>query len=132
MRDSQVIPGRAKPRGRFPHYRRAGDFIFVSGTSSRRPDDTIDGVGDIEVQTRAVLNNVASILREAGAELSNAVEICTYLVNMAQFDAYNRVYGEFFDYDGPARTTVAVAALPHPDLLIEIKAVAYAPRRQAC
>lgn len=136
MRDAQVIEGRAKPRGRFPHYRRAGDFIFVSGTSSRRADNSIEGAErdltglkqlDIEVQTRAVLNNVRAILVEAGADLKNVVEICSYLVEMADFDSYNRVYGEFFDYDGPARTTVAVKALPHPDLLIEIKAVAYAP-----
>lgn len=133
---SQVIAGRAAPRGRFPHYRRAGDFVFVSGTSSRRADNSIEGADrdaagtmqrDVAVQTRAVLNNVRAILAEAGADLSNVVEICSYLVDMQDFAAYNQVYGEFFDYDGPARTTVAVAELPHPDLLIEIKAVAYVP-----
>jgi 2-aminomuconate deaminase len=53
--------------------------------------------------------------------------VSTYLVNMADFDAYNEVYSEFFGYQGPARTTVAVAQLPHPQLLIEIKAIACRP-----
>jgi len=134
--DSAVVPGKARPRGTFPHFRRAGDFIFVSGTSSRRPDDSIAGaerdasgqqVLDIRVQTRAVLGNIRDILMSAGASLSDVVEVSTYLVNMADFSAYNEVYSEFFSYRGPARTTVAVAALPHPHLLIEIKAVAYRP-----
>jgi 2-aminomuconate deaminase len=133
---SAVLPGKAKPRGTFPHFRRAGDFIFVSGTSSRRADDSIAGAGcdasgrpllDIRVQTRAVLENIRDILASAGAALGDVVEVSTYLVNMADFEAYNEVYSEFFGYQGPARTTVAVAALPHPQLLIEIKAVAYRP-----
>ena len=133
---SAVLPGRARPRGSYPHFRRAGDFIFVSGTSSRRADDSIAGAGlddagrwvlDIRTQTRAVLENIRDILAAAGAALADVVEVSTYLVNMADFAGYNEVYSEFFGYDGPARTTVAVAALPHPQLLIEIKAVAYAP-----
>jgi 2-aminomuconate deaminase len=133
---SGVVPGKAKPRGTFPHFRRAGDFIFVSGTSARRADDSIAGAGcdasgrvllDIRVQTRAVLENIRDILASAGAALDDVVEVSTYLVKMADFGAYNEVYSEFFGYDGPARTTVAVAALPHPQLLIEIKAVAYRP-----
>ncbi|MGE8642741.1 MAG: RidA family protein, partial [Achromobacter sp.] len=63
----------------------------------------------------------------AGATLADVVEISTFLVNMNDFGGYNQVYGEFFDADGPARTTVAVHQLPHPQLLIEIKAVAYKP-----
>jgi len=133
---SAVLPGRAKPRGSYPHFRRAGDFIFVSGTSARRADDSIAGAGldtggrpllDIRTQTRAVLENIRDILAAAGGALADVVEVSTYLVNMADFAGYNEVYGEFFGYDGPARTTVAVAALPHPQLLIEIKAVAYVP-----
>ena len=57
------------------------------------------------------------------------VEVSTFLADMSDFAAYNSVYSEFFGYDGPARTTVAVAALPHPHLLIEIMAVAYRPSR---
>ena len=125
-KQSAVIEGRAKPRGRFPHFRRAGDFVFVSGTSSRRPDNSIEGTG-IATQTRAVIENIAAILKEAGGSLGDVVEICSYLVDMKDFDGYNQVYGRYFDEQGPARTTVAVAELPHPDLLIEIKAVAYLP-----
>jgi len=61
------------------------------------------------------------------ADLSDLVEISTFLVNMNDFGGYNEVYAEYFDYDGPTRTTVAVHQLPHPHLLIECKAVAYKP-----
>ena len=137
--ESKVLEGRAKPRGKYPHIKRAGDFLFVSGTSSRRADNTIagaevDALGttqlDIKAQTRAVLENVREILASAGAALKDVAEITTYLVNMNDFAGYNEVYGEFFDYDGPARTTVAVHQLPHPHLLIEIRAVAYKPIAQ--
>ena len=129
-----VIAGKAKPRGRFPHYHRAGDFIFVSGTSSRRPDNSfagvlVDAMGtadlDIRAQTRAVLENINDILKHTGASLADAVDVTTFLVNMNDFKGYNEVYGEYFDYEGPARTTVAVHQLPHPRLLIEMKVVAY-------
>lgn len=132
--DSKVVEGKAAPRGKYPHIKRAGDFLFVSGTSSRRYDNTIagaeiDSLGtarlDIRVQTRAVIENIRDILHSAGAQLNDVVEISTYLVNMGDFAGYNEVYGEFFGYDGPARTTVAVHQLPHPHLLIEIRATAY-------
>jgi 2-aminomuconate deaminase len=134
---AQVVVGKAPPRGAFPHYKRVGDFIFVSGTSSRRPDNSIAGANlapggdkmlDIEVQTRAVIENIRDILKAAGAGLEDIAEISAFLVDMADFDIYNRVYAEYFDHDGPARTTVAVRQLPHPDLVIEIKAVAYKPQ----
>lgn len=131
-----VVAGRATPRGRFPHVKRAGDFLFVSGTSSRRVDNTIAGASadamgtmvlDIRVQTRAVLDNIRGILQSVGADLCDVVEVCSYLVSMNDFGGYNEVYAEYFDIDGPARTTVAVHQLPHPQLLIEIKVVAYRP-----
>ncbi|HEV3182847.1 MAG TPA: RidA family protein [Steroidobacteraceae bacterium] len=133
---SAVLADKARPRGTFPHFRRAGDFIFVSGTSARRADDSIAGATldasgrpllDIRAQTRALLENIRDILAGAGAALTDVVEVSTFLTDMADFAAYNSVYSEFFGYEGPARTTVAVAALPHPHLLIEIKAVAYRP-----
>lgn len=134
--NARVIEGMAVPRGRFPHFRRAGDFLFISGTSSRRPDNSFVGVEvdefgttalDIAAQTRAVIENIRAILQQAGSDLDDVVEISTFLVNMNDFGGYNRVYGEYFDELGPARTTVAVHQLPHPHLLIEIKAVAYKP-----
>lgn len=133
-----VVEGKATPRGRFPHVKRAGDFLFVSGTSSRLPDNSIagaqvDAMGathlDIDVQTRAVLDNIRDILRSVDANLSDVVEISAFLVNMNDFAGYNAVYAEYFDFDGPTRTTVAVHQLPHPHLLIEIKAIAYKPRK---
>ncbi|MGA7218373.1 MAG: RidA family protein [Candidatus Sulfotelmatobacter sp.] len=134
--ESKVVEGKAAPRGKFPHIKRAGDFLFVSGTSARRADNSIagaevDAVGtarlDIRMQTRAVIENIGDILSSAGAALQDVVEISTYLVNINDFGGYNEVYGEYFGYDGPARTTVAVHQLPHPHLLIEIKATAYKP-----
>ena len=77
-----------------------------------------------------MIQNIGEILSSAGAGLKDLVEISTYLVNMNDFAGYNEVYGEFFGYDGPARTTVAVHQLPHPHLLIEIKAMAYKPQAQ--
>ncbi|GAA4692692.1 RidA family protein [Pseudonocardia yuanmonensis] len=134
--DAFLVPGRARPRGRYPHARRAGDFLHVSGTSSRRPDGSFAGAEvdefgttalDIRVQTRAVIENVREILQAAGAGLEDLVSVTTYLVSMNDFGGYNEVYAEFFDESGPARTTVAVHQLPHPHLLIEISAVAYRP-----
>ena len=133
---SRVLEGKATPRGKYPHLKRAGDFLFVSGTSARRSDNTIagaefDALGttrlDIREQTRAVIENIRDILESDGAQLTDLVEISTFLVNMNDFAGYNEVYGEFFGYDGPARTTVAAHQLPHPHLLIEIKALAYKP-----
>jgi 2-aminomuconate deaminase len=132
-----VLPGKARPRGRYPHYKRAGDFVYVSGTSSRRQDNTFAGAAvdeagttalDIREQTRAVIGNIADILAAAGAGLPDLVAVTAYLVNMNDFAGYNEVYGEFFDFEGPARTTVAVHQLPHPHLLIEMQAVAYIPQ----
>lgn len=123
----------ATPRGRYPLVKVAGGFVFVSGTSSRRPDNTIAGAVvdemgttelDIRVQTRAVIENIRDILATAGARLEDLVAVTTYLVNMNDFGGYNEVYGEYFDDNGPTRTTVAVHQLPHPHLLIEMQAVA--------
>jgi 2-aminomuconate deaminase len=136
MTNSKIVEGKAKPRGKYSHVRRAGDFLFVSGTSSRRADNSIagaevDALGtarlDVRVQTRAVLENIRDILTSVGASMSDVVEVSSFLVNMDDFDGYNEVYATFFEDDPPARTTVAVHQLPHPHLLIEIKATAYKP-----
>jgi 2-aminomuconate deaminase len=133
MSGATTVPGKAKPRGRFPHVKVAAGFAYVSGTSSRLPDNTIAGARvdemgtttlDIRVQTRAVLENIRDILAEVGAGLTDLVTVSAYLVSMNDFGGYNEVYAEFFDENGPARTTVAVHQLPHPHLLIEISAIA--------
>ena len=133
---NKAIEGKVTPRGAYPHLKRAGDFIFVSGTSSRRPDNTIAGVDiidemgtkhlNIEVQTSEVLNNIDNNLKKVGASLKDVVDVSTFLVNMNDFAGYNKAYAEFFDkVTGPTRTTVAVHQLPHPDLVVEIKVTAY-------
>ena len=83
---------------------------------------------DIRAQTRAVLRNIASILEHAGASLQDLVDAQVFLVNMNDFGGFNEVWAEFFDESGPTRTTVAVHQLPHPHLVIEIRATAYSPQ----
>jgi 2-aminomuconate deaminase len=131
----KVLSHKAKPRGKFPHLKRVGDFIYISGTSSRKPDNSFAGVEvdemgttnlDIKAQTKAVLENIDDLLQSEGFSLKNVVDVTCFLVNMNDFKGYNETYAAFFDYEtGPTRTTVAVHQLPHPHLLIEIKAVAY-------
>ncbi|MEM8583568.1 MAG: RidA family protein [Bacteroidota bacterium] len=136
MTEVQILKDKAQPLGNYPHVKRVGDFIYVSGTSSRRPDNThvgatqnADGewVLDIAAQTRAVIENIIALLGAMDAGKDDIIDITTFLVDMKDFKEYNEVYGEFFDHTGPTRTTVAVKELPHPNLLIEIKAVAYKP-----
>lgn len=126
----------ATPRGKYPHWKRAGDFILVSGISSRRPDNTFEGVTtdvagatvpDIRAQTRAVILNIRKILESAGAGLEDLVQVTCFLVDMKDFPGYNEAYGEFFSHGGPTRTTVAVRELPHPSIIIEINGMAFKP-----
>jgi len=139
MTDGKIVSGKATPLGAYPHVRRVGDFIFISGTSSRRADNSIEGfevVGgemkyDIRKQTRAVIENIRDYLAEENASLADVVDLTTFLVHMDDFAGYNEVYGEFFSpQTGPARTTVAVHQLPHPNLRIEIKAMAFKRAQQ--
>jgi len=134
--ESKVVKEKAQPLGNYPHVKRVGDFIFISGTSSRKADNTHigaeqDAAGkwqlDIRLQTRAVIENIGALLHSMNADLTHIIDVTTFLVDMTDFAGYNEVYGSFFDHTGPTRTTVAVHQLPHPNLLIEIKAVAYYP-----
>ena len=134
QRKAFILPDRAPALAHYPHARGAGDFVFVSGISCRRPDNSYEGVYhsadgtvslDIREQTRAVLENIATILAAAGLGLEHVVDLTTFLVNMSDYAGYNEVYNGFFDAaSGPSRTTVGVRELPHPHLLIEIKVVA--------
>jgi len=130
---NKILSDRAQPLGNYPHVKRVGNFIFVSGTSSRRSDNSHEGVEihkdgsvtlDIRKQTKAVIDNINTLLESIGANLSNLVDVTTFLVDMDDFKGYNEVYGEYFDHKGPTRTTVAVKELPHPNLLIEMKVIA--------
>lgn len=131
--ENKTLSDRAQPLGKYPHIKRVGKFVFVSGTSSRRPDNSHEGVTihpdgsvskDIRKQTKAVIENINTLLESIGANLSNLVDVTTFLVDMEDFKGYNEVYGSYFDHSGPTRTTVAVKELPHPNLLIEMKVIA--------
>jgi 2-aminomuconate deaminase len=129
-----ILDDRAQALARYPHARVVGNLIFVSGVSSRRFDNTHEGVTvhpdgrvekDIRAQTKAVLENIKAILAAAGAGLEHVVDITVYLTDMRDYGGMNEVYNQYFTKElGPARTTVAVRELPHPNLLIEMKAVA--------
>ena len=132
--DIIIASDRAQPLGRYPHTRRIGQWIFISGTSSRRPDNTYAGANqdsagdwqlDIHEQTQAVMENLRHYLQLNNADMQHLVDVTVFLKNMDDFDAYNEVYNSFFPETGPCRTTVAVADLPRPQILIEIKGTAY-------
>ena len=127
------------PVGAYPHARRVGDFIFVSGMGPRQPgSDRIpggpirDGDGnplpyDIRAQTRAVIENIRSVLEAAGSGLSAIVDVTSFLVDMDRdFTGYNEIYGKYFADIQATRTTVAVSALPTP-IAVELKVIAHAP-----
>jgi 2-aminomuconate deaminase len=136
--DATILEDHAPALAHYPHARRVGDLIFLSGTSSRRADGTHagviehgDGTVDLDIgeQTRAVIENIEKILEATDATLGDVVDLTVFLVDMEDYDGFNEVYNEFFEAEtGPTRTTVAVHELPHPNLLIEIKAVANLPR----
>jgi 2-aminomuconate deaminase len=129
-----ILDDRAQALARYPHARVVGDLVYVSGVSSRRHDNTHEGVTihpdgrlelDIRAQTRAVLVNIRTILEAAGCQLTDVVDMTVYLVDMKDYPGMNEIWNEHFTKEGgPARTTVAVHQLPHPNLLIEMKAVA--------
>ncbi len=124
------------PRGYYSPVRVVGELVFVSGTSSRRPDNTIAGATpvdemgttslDIVEQTAAVLHTIESHLSSVGLDRHDIVDATSYLVSMNDFAGYNRAWAEFFDgiEPAPCRTTVAVHQLPHPLLLVEISCTA--------
>lgn len=124
-----------EPVGAYPHARRVGNLLFLSGVGPRRPGSkaipgvTLDEAGrvvayDIEMQTRSVFENVRVILEDAGSGWERLVDVTVYLTDMqADFAAYNRLWAEYFPTDPPCRTTVEVGALPTP-IAIELKCVA--------
>ena len=137
--ESFLLQHKAAALANYPHMRAYGGLLYVSGISSRRPDNSHDGVTtgadgsvtkDIRAQTRAVLRNIGAILAVVGADVGHVVEATVFLVDMGDYAGYNEAWNEVFPVGlhAPARTTVAVHQLPHPNLLIEIKAVAVDPR----
>jgi len=121
-------PGAPAPRGPYSPAVQAGDFIYVSG---QIPIDPISGQvlsGDVQLETRQVLTNIANILKGCGATMSDVVRCGVFLIDAADFQAMNEVYAEFFGDAKPARTTIIVAALPLKGAKVEIDAIAYKPQ----
>jgi len=124
-----------EPVGLYPHARRVGDMLFLSGVGPRQrgaakiPGVDLNDAGeivsyDIEEQCRSVFQNVRYILEDAGSRWENIVDVTVFLTNMqADFSAYNRIYAEYFHDNKPCRTTVEVGSLPTP-IAIELKVIA--------
>jgi 2-aminomuconate deaminase len=136
MNDELIESSRApEPVGLYPHARRVGNLLFLSGVGPRErgkkeiPGVVLDQSGniesyDIEIQCRSVFRNVRYILEDAGSSWNNIVDVTVFLTNMKNdFAAYNRVYAEYFAENKPCRTTVEVNKLPTP-VAIELKVIA--------
>ena len=125
MSKSFESPRAAEPVGAFPHAKRVGNLLFLSGIGPRHPKTEQIPEG-IEAQTRACVENVKVILEDAGSSLEKVVDVTVFLTNIDRdFAAFNRVYGEFFEAIRPTRTTVGVVALPVP-ISVELKVIAEA------
>ena len=124
-----------EPVGAYPHSKRVGNLLFLSGVGPRKgnlkdiPGVNIDENGnvishDIETQCHSVFENVRIILEEAGCNWNNLVDVTVFLTDMHNdFDTYNRIYAEYFKDNQPCRTTVEVSSLPTP-IAIELKCIA--------
>ena len=124
-----------KPVGVYPHARKEGNLLFLSGVGPRNKNSNeIPGVDldkdgnvishDIEAQCHAVFNNIRNILEESGSKWDNLVDVTVFLTDMERdFDTYNRIYADYFKSNQPCRTTVGVTSLPTP-IAIELKCIA--------
>ncbi len=130
--DSQKAP---EPVGAYPHARRVGNLLFLSGVGPRErgtkkiPGVELDEGGnilsyDIATQCKSVFNNVKTIVEESGAKWENVVDVTVFLTNMKDdFATYNKLYAEFFKDNQPCRTTIEIKSLPTP-IAIELKVIA--------
>lgn len=127
-RGKDVVSSRApEPVGAFPHAKRVGDFLFLSGIGPRKRG-TKEIPADFESQVLAVFENVRVVLEDAGARWDDIVDVTVFLTDMkADFPAFNRLYAERFATNRPTRTTVEVGALPTP-IDVELKVIAYVGR----
>ncbi len=136
MNDGAIDSSRApEPVGLYPHARRVGNLLFLSGVGPRErgtkkiPGIELNDAGeivsyDIETQCRSVFQNVRAIVEDAGSSWDKIVDVTVFLTNMKDdFEAYNRVYAEYFADNRPCRTTVEVGSLPTP-IAIELKVIA--------
>jgi len=140
MQSSKISSDKApKPLGLYPHARKVGDLLFLSGVGPRKAnsgenDSAVPGLEldhngnfksfDFEAQCHSVFQNVKIILEESGSSWENLVDVTVFLVNMKRdFHVYNKIYAEYFKDNQPCRTTVAIDSLPTP-IAIELKCIA--------
>ena len=135
MNESILSERAPDPVGPYPHVKKVNNFLFLSGVGPRKkgslkiPGVELDEDGnilsyDIEKQARSVFDNVKMILEDAGSSWDQLVDITVFLTNMQEdFDTFNKIYGDYFKGNKPARTTVEITALPTP-IAIELKCVA--------
>jgi len=125
-----------KPVGAYPHARRAGDLLFLSGIGPRDPEtDDVPGLKrsasgnfthfEFEAQVHSVFKNTRLILESSGADWEDLIDITVFLVDMQRdFHVFNKIYAQYFKKNQPCRTTVSINALPTP-IAIELKCIAY-------
>ena len=136
MSDSKIVSGTApEPVGLYPHARRVGNLLFLSGVGPRKkgtkeiPGVELDADGnitsyDIEAQCHSVFENVRTIVKESGSSWVQIVDVTVFLTNMKDdFKTYNKIYAEYFADNQPCRTTVEINSLPTP-IAIELKCIA--------
>lgn len=141
MADNQTFHAEQAPApvGKYPHARKVGNLLFLSGIGPRNPkDDSVPGLSlnknghylefDFEAQCHSVFQNVKSVLDSCGARWENLVDITVFLTNMERdFPVYNRVYASYFPNEpAPCRTTLGISSLPTP-ISIELKCIAWIP-----
>ena len=124
-----------EPVGLYPHARRVGNLLFLSGVGPRKPGTNVipgvivDGQGnvvghDIEIQCHSVFENINNILKESGTSWNKLVDVTVFLTDMKRdFDIYNKIYADYFSNNQPSRTTVEISSLPTP-IAIELKCIA--------
>jgi 2-aminomuconate deaminase len=124
MSAGEILSSRApEPVGAYPHARRAGGLLFLSGIGPRRPG-TNEIPPSFEEQCKSVFDNVRAVLEDAGASFEDLIDVTVFLTDMKRdFAAYNRLYAETFAGVRPCRTTVGITALPTP-IAIELKCIA--------
>ena len=132
------VAGPPRPVGAFPHARKVGDLLFLSGMGPRTPGtDEVPGGPirdadgrpleyDVEAQTRAVIENIKTVLEASGSSLDRVLDVSCYLIDMDRdFETFNRVYAEYFKDIEATRTTIEIDALPTP-IAVEFKVIAQA------
>jgi enamine deaminase RidA (YjgF/YER057c/UK114 family) len=128
-RENIFPPGLSKPSGHWTTVTtaRPGKLVFVSGLTAKNERGEIVGVGDVRTQTRQVCENLRAALRAAGGTLADIMRVDVFIRDMAGFKDIHDIRREYFGPNPPASTMVAVAGFTHPDMLIEINAIAVLP-----